>query len=216
MPSLEETGTAEDSGGDVDYAIYEAYGLAYAGNDSYNLPTYAYNGNIVRFFYDPVAKAGFTNYYTGIVDIEPIYDENNHLVGIRECSKEKYDKHTKKYESFGKHYSLSDSETIEGSAESGDSESMETLIKKMEEYEAYGIIYNAQDNRWYYCGESIRALIDSGKSTVYLNEDGVLYITVSRNDDHSVSGLKIISQEEAQTLMQDIRAGGFDSTVQSK
>lgn len=80
------------------YSVYEKYGLLYdAENDCYT-----YNGSVVRFFNDPAAGASFTNFFTGTVDIEAVYDNENNLIGIKECSKETYDRHTKKQEKFKK------------------------------------------------------------------------------------------------------------------
>ena len=48
------------------------------------------------FFNDPVGGASFTNFFTGTVDIEAERDTNDKLIGIRECTKEVYDRHTEK------------------------------------------------------------------------------------------------------------------------
>lgn len=80
------------------YSVYEKYGLIYDNEND----CYTYNGSVVRFFNDPVAGASFTNFFTGTVDIEAVYDEENNLIGIKECSKEAYDRHTKKQEKFKK------------------------------------------------------------------------------------------------------------------
>lgn len=78
------------------YSVYEKYGLLYDNEND----CYTYNGSVVRFFNDPIAGASFTNFFTGAVDIEAVYYEENTLIGIKECSKEVYDRHTKKYKKF--------------------------------------------------------------------------------------------------------------------
>ena len=83
---------AELPGGNVDYTVYEQYGLIYDSESK----CYTYNGDIVRFFNDPVAGASFTNFFTGTVDIEAERDADNILIGIEECSREVYDSHTRK------------------------------------------------------------------------------------------------------------------------
>lgn len=88
---------AELPGGNIDYGIYEEYGLIYDKNSK----CYTYKGNVVRFFNDPVGGASFTNFFTGTVDIEAERDTNDKLIGIRECTKEVYDRHTEKYENSG-------------------------------------------------------------------------------------------------------------------
>ncbi len=87
----------ETSGGNMDYGIYEEYGLIYDKDSK----CYTYKGNAVRFFNDPVGGASFTNFFTGTVDIEAERDTNDKLIGIRECTKEIYDRHTEKYENSG-------------------------------------------------------------------------------------------------------------------
>lgn len=88
--------TGQLPGGRVDYTVYEPYGLTFDEKTD----CYIYNGSVVRFFNDPAAGAGFTNFLTGTVDIEAKRDENNKLIGIMECSREVYDYHTRKYNKF--------------------------------------------------------------------------------------------------------------------
>lgn len=71
--------------------LYEPYGMYY----DYQKNCYVYNDEPVRFFYDPVEKASFTNYYAGTTDLEAVY-ENDALVGITECSDEVYAIHDEK------------------------------------------------------------------------------------------------------------------------
>lgn len=78
--------------GIVDMAVYEPYGLIFDKEKD----CYTYNGSIVRCFNDWRSGAAFTNFSTGTVDIEGEYDDNNNLIGIKECSQEMYDFHTKK------------------------------------------------------------------------------------------------------------------------
>lgn len=81
----------------VDYAVYEPYGLIFDEKAG----CYTYNGSIVRFFNDPEAGAGFTNFFTGTVDIEAVRDADHKLTGIAECPKEVYDCHTERVERIG-------------------------------------------------------------------------------------------------------------------
>ena len=75
--------------------LYEPYGMYY----DYQKNCYIYNGEPVRFFYDPVEGASFTNYFTGTTDLEAVY-ENDVLVGVTECSDEAYAIHDEKQELF--------------------------------------------------------------------------------------------------------------------
>ena len=88
--------TREFSGEFAGYSVYEKYGLLYDEENNF----YTYNGSVVRFFNDPIAGASFTNFFTGTVDIEALYDEEDNLIGIKECSKEVYDRHTQKHKRF--------------------------------------------------------------------------------------------------------------------
>ena len=88
--------TREIPGKFAGYTVYEKYGLLYDEEND----CYSYNGSVVRFFNDPIAGASFTNFFTGTVDIEALYDEEDNLIGIKACSKEVYDRHTKKHKRF--------------------------------------------------------------------------------------------------------------------
>ena len=86
--------TVQRPGERVDYSIYEPYGLIFDEKTG----CYTYNGSTVRFFNDPEAGAGFTNFFTGTVDIEARRDADHNLTGIEECSREVYDRHTERAE----------------------------------------------------------------------------------------------------------------------
>lgn len=97
VSKAEDSSVAMETQGDFEgYSVYEKYGMLYDEKND----CYTYNGSVVRFFNDPIAGAGFTNFFTGTVDIEAVYDEENNLIGIKECSKEVYDRHTKKHKKF--------------------------------------------------------------------------------------------------------------------
>lgn len=75
---------------DAPYSIYEPYGMTYnAFTDKFY-----YKGKVVRFFYDDVAKLGFTNYYAGTIDLEPQYNNKKELEGLIPSTKEEYDART--------------------------------------------------------------------------------------------------------------------------
>ena len=133
--------TAELPGGSVDYSIYEPYGLSYDQENYY----FTYNGNVVRFFNDPIAGASFTNFFSGTVDIEADRDEENNLVGIKECSKENYDRHTQKHNNFNP------TDTSLSTVQKGES----TPQLWLKDYADYGITYNEQSGGWYYNNQRI-------------------------------------------------------------
>lgn len=184
--------TEEISDSSFDYSVYEKCGLFYDQENDY----YTYQGNIVRFFYDSVAGASFTNFYTGTVDLEAEYDENNQLVGIKECSEEVYNMHTKKYENSG-----IASMTSETAMETGNKADTAELLK---DYEPYGITYHSEEGAWYYDNQQIGVFIDNDKSYVYFDDNGELYLAlcfpkIQKNEPE----LKEITLQEAQTILQD-------------
>ena len=203
--------TIETSGGDVDYRIYEEYGLTYDENSK----CYTYKGNVVRFFNDPVGGASFTNFFTGTVDIEAERDTNDKLIGIRECTKEIYDRHTEKYENSGLKSMPAGTSTESGDetanvdmirsyesygVESGDkTENRNTL----QDYESYGIAYHPKDGHWYYNDQIIGMFIDIEKPIIYFDGSGSIYLSIVENSESGVMEIKEISEAEAQKLLRD-------------
>lgn len=201
----------ETSGGNIDYRIYEEYGLIYDKNSK----CYTYKGNVVRFFNDPVGGASFTNFFTGTVDIEAERNTNDKLIGIRECTKEIYDRHTEKYENSGLKSMPAGTSTESGDkaanvdmiqnhesygVESGDKTgNMNTL----QDYESYGIAYHPKDGHWYYNDQIIGMFIDSEKPIIYFDGSGSIYLSIVENSESGVMEIKEISEAEAQKLLRD-------------
>ena len=188
----------EIPGGSVDYSVYEPYGLVYDKENHY----YTYNGNVVRFFNDPVAGASFTNFFSGTVDIEAEYDGNK-LIGIKECSKEVYDWHTQRHNCMS---GLSGGTT----SQVGGTASQSWL----KDYVDYGITYNTQNDEWYYNNQQIKVLVDGEQPTVYVNEKGSICLVVSRDSNHQISEIKEISDADAQLLLQNNNPVGEDYTTE--
>ena len=189
--------TAEAPGGVVDYSAYEPYGLRYDKENHY----YTYNENVVRFFNDPVIGASFTNFFLGTVDIEAEYDGNK-LIGIKECSKEVYDWHTQKHNGIS---GLAGGAT----AQVGGHPSQLWL----KDYADYGIVYDTESGSWCYNGKRIKILLDGNQTGIYLNEEGGICISVIR-DNNKISEIKEISEQDAQSLMQNNIPTGEDYTTQ--
>ena len=192
MP-VSDTETVKDSStaeipGYVDYSVYEAYGLSYDEKTG----CYTYNGDIVRFFNDPVAGASFTNFFTGTVDIEAKRDADNILIGIEECSQEVYDSHTRKSSNIS---AGAKPDTIQNGTGQSNGEGLK-------DYEGYGVSFNSQDSRWYYGGDEIRILVDSEKALVYYTDEKGVCLVVSRDGNHNITEIKTISESDAQLLMQ--------------
>lgn len=192
--------TAELPGGSVDYSIYEPYGLSYDQENYY----FTYNGNVVRFFNDPIAGASFTNFFSGTVDIEADRDEENNLVGIKECSKENYDRHTQKHNNFNP------TDTSLSTVQKGEY----TPQLWLKDYADYGITYNEQSGGWYYNNQRIKILLDSEQAVVYTDEENGVCVTISRDGNHQISEIKEISETDAQSLMLKNNPIGEDYTSQ--
>ena len=87
------------------------------------------------------------------MDIEADRDEENNLVGIKECSKENYDRHTQKHNNFNP------TDTSLSTVQKGES----TPQLWLKDYADYGITYNEQSGGWYYNNQRIKILLDSDR-----------------------------------------------------
>lgn len=199
--TLADSYAAELPDGNVDYTVYEQYGLIYDSESK----CYTYDGNVVRFFNDPVAGASFTNFFTGTVDVEAERDTDNKLIGIQECAKEDYDRHTEKYENSGLK-----------SMPAGASMAMESGNKMsnthtLREYEPYGVTYNSEDGYWYYNNQRICIFVDSEKSVVYFDDGGTIYLAISKSNEQGTMEIKEISKADAQVLLGNNNPGNSTS-----
>lgn len=189
--------------GKIDMTVYEQYGLIFDKQKDY----YTYNGNIVRYFNDWRVGAGFTNFFTGTIDIEAEYDDKNQLIGIIECSQETYDFHTSKMRNL---LSMS----ADTAQENGTGQDNKEQIK---DYEVYGVSYYPQNNRWCYDGEEIKILIDSERPFVYSTDDKGVCLVVNRDESHNITAIKTISENDAQLLLQENKPNAtVDFTVEGK
>lgn len=198
--TVNDSPTAELPGGNVDYSVYEPYGLLYDQENHY----YTYFGNIVRFFNDPMAGASFTNFFSGTVDIEAVRDTDNKLIGIIECSKEIFDQHTRKCSGIN----------LTGGTSSTTQEGGNTSSLWLKDYADYGITYNTKNGGWYYNGQRIKFLVDDDQTKVYLNEENGICISVIRNSEHEILEIKEISETDAQLLLQNNNPAGGNYTTQ--
>ena len=145
-----------------------------------------------------------TNFFSGTVDIEADRDEENNLVGIKECSKENYDRHTQKHNNFNP------TDTSLSTVQKGES----TPQLWLKDYADYGITYNEQSGGWYYNNQRIKILLDSEQAVVYTDEENGVCVTISRDGNHQISEIKEISETDAQSLMLKNNPIGEDYTSQ--
>ena len=199
----EDAPTVESTGGSVGWSIYEPYGMRYDEKSG----CFTYDGEIVRFFNDPVAGTSFTNYFTGTVDLEAEY-RGDTLTGIRECSQEAYERHNGKAALFSGTRSVTAIE--EGSQSSPASDDW------CKEYEAFGVSYDREKGGWYYDGQRIRMLIDPDRAAVYSTDEDGVCLSVLRDEKSEITELREISEAEAQTLKEkndpcDIENSAFET-----
>lgn len=190
--TVKDSSTVEIPGG-VDYSVYEVYGLSFDEKTG----CYTCNGDIVRFFNDPVAGASFTNFLTGTVDIEAKRDADNILIGIEECSQEVYDSHTRESSNISVG---AKPDTIQNGTGQSNGECLKA-------YEDYGVSFNSQDNCWYYGGDEIRILVDSEKAIVYYTDKRGVCLAVNRDENHNITEIKTISESDAGLLLQANKPG---------
>ena len=128
----------------------------------------------------------------------------NNLVGIKECSKENYDRHTQKHNNFNP------TDTSLSTVQKGES----TPQLWLKDYADYGITYNEQSGGWYYNNQRIKILLDSEQAVVYTDEENGVCVTISRDGNHQISEIKEISETDAQSLMLKNNPIGEDYTSQ--
>ncbi|MUG26166.1 peptidase M56 [Paenibacillus macerans] len=167
----------------TDYSIYEAYGMTYDTKTG----KYYYAGEEVRFFYDAMAGAGFTNYYTGKVDIEAEHDKNGKIIGLKYSSKEDYDRRTKAKNK------KSSTTSIEQTVEGGNTQDL------LKEYAQYGLSYNKLNTSWEYDGQQIKTLID--KDYIYNSDVDGVNLHVIRNNDGSFKQFEILTDDKAEQML---------------
>lgn len=168
-PSL--SATAEDGWADNDVSYeeqfkpYEQFGLTYDASKN----ELKYSGKVVRWFEDYYTTADgsqagrdFFN-ENGVVDVYAVrdlssfiraddgsFDPSGKLIGVKEFSAEEF--------------AARDIEAIKNPgpiiAMSGDPLSAKELEDMAQEYEAFGVTYNANENQWYFNGEKVRFFRD--------------------------------------------------------
>lgn len=133
--NIDDTTMENTTNINIDFHQYERFGLIYDNQTD----CYLYNGDIVRFFNDPYAGVSFTNFFTGVVDIETKRSADNRLIGIVKCSQEVYDMHTQKH--------LMINATTEAVSENGSPATVGTTFEEIfAKYSPYGISYRESND----------------------------------------------------------------------
>ena len=119
------------------YSIYEPYGMTYDTEKD----RFFYNGQVVRYFKDQINSNetnGFS-YDDGVIDVEPIRDEDGTLTGLKQSSDADFNARTK--DSF----------------EQGDPNYRDDSL---DAYTEFGVSYDKTSNHWMYGEKPIYILYD--------------------------------------------------------
>lgn len=204
-------------------AYLEKYGVTYDA-DTDNI---LYKGKVVRWLLDEQYENTYITFFSskGEIDLYTVRDENSKLTGVREATKEEYDKQTEIQEINEK--GSEEAYFIESSDSSyciGEGEAMEGMIteeavttavadgsgvlkedekkaekKKRREYEEAGIGVN-KNGCWTWEGNMIFMLMDDDGS-MYQNglekaKEARIYIYVSRDDEGNIIKAEKITPKE--------------------
>lgn len=95
------------------------------------------------------------------------------------------------------------------------------LVGSIVQFRNYGIAYDEEKNAWAYNGQIIKYFIDGvdGQFPFLMRDDGEINLKVNYDENHYVSGLETISDEQAQALWEqaesaDGQTGQTEPTVQ--
>ena len=100
------------------YSIYEPYGMTYDTEKD----RFFYNGQVVRYFKDHINSNetnGFS-YDDGVIDVEPIRDEDGTLTGLKQSSDADFNARTKEQEALKAELEKAGITAGSGSFEQGD------------------------------------------------------------------------------------------------
>ena len=100
------------------YSIYEPYGMTYDTEKD----RFFYNGQVVRYFKDQINSNetnGFS-YDDGVIDVEPIRDEDGTLTGLKQSSDADFNARTKEQEALKAELEKAGITAGSGSFEQGD------------------------------------------------------------------------------------------------
>lgn len=95
------------------------------------------------------------------------------------------------------------------------------LVGSIVQFRNYGIAYDKEKKAWAYNGQIIKYFIDGvdGQFPFLLRDDGEINLKVNYDENHYISGLEIIPDEQAQALWEqaeaaDSQTGQTEPTVQ--
>lgn len=82
------------------------------------------------------------------------------------------------------------------------------LVGSIVQFRNYGVAYDEEKNAWAYNGQIIKYFIDGvdGQFPFLLRDDGEINLKVNYDENHYISGLEKISDEQAQALWEQAEA----------
>ena len=137
------------------YSIYEPYGMTYDTEKD----RFFYNGQVVRYFKDQINSNetnGFS-YDDGVIDVEPIRDEDGTLTGLKQSSDADFNARTKEQEELKAELEKAGITAGSGSFEQGDPNYRDDSL---DAYTEFGVSYDKTSNHWMYGEKPIYILYD--------------------------------------------------------
>ena len=118
-----------------------------------------YNGQVVRYFKDQINSNetnGFS-YDDGVIDVEPIRDEDGTLTGLKQSSDADFNARTKEQEALKAELEKAGITAGSGSFEQGDPNYRDDSL---DAYTEFGVSYDKTSNHWMYDEKPIYILYD--------------------------------------------------------
>ena len=137
------------------YSIYEPYGMTYDTEKD----RFFYNGQVVRYFKDHINSNetnGFS-YDDGVIDVEPIRDEDGTLTSLKQSSDADFNARTKEQEALKAELEKAGITAGSGSFEQGDPNYRDDSL---DAYTEFGVSYDKTSNHWMYGEKPIYILYD--------------------------------------------------------
>ena len=118
-----------------------------------------YNGQVVRYFKDQINSNetnGFS-YDDGVIDVEPIRDEDGTLTGLKQSSDADFNARTKEQEALKAELEKAGITAGSGSFEQGD---LNYRDDSLDAYTEFSVSYDKTSNHWMYGEKPIYILYD--------------------------------------------------------
>ena len=179
------------------YSIYEPYGMTYDTEKD----RFFYNGQVVRYFKDQINSNetnGFS-YDDGVIDVEPIRDEDGTLTGLKQSSDADFNARTKEQEALKAELEKAGITAGSGSFEQGDPNYSDDSL---DAYTEFGVSYDKTSNQWMYGEKPIYILYDEEHYTFCDKgvSDGVS-LNVVRDKDGNIEKLVSVDKGELEQFV---------------